>query len=72
MLLKHVLRVPELYWGYRDYEGALAELEVARQSLPNDARILRQRVISRGVKGVGKIYAKPDARLSSTRAILTR
>src|SRR5204862_56115 len=26
-------------WGYLDYDGALAELEVARQTLPNDARI---------------------------------
>jgi TolB-like protein/Tfp pilus assembly protein PilF len=37
----HLARGQNLYWGYRDYEGALAELEVARQSLPNDARILR-------------------------------
>jgi serine/threonine-protein kinase len=35
----HLARGQNLYWGYRDYEGALAELEVARQSLPNDARI---------------------------------
>jgi TolB-like protein/Tfp pilus assembly protein PilF len=37
----HLARGQNLYWGYRDYDGALAELEVARQSLPNDARILR-------------------------------
>ncbi|PYL38401.1 MAG: hypothetical protein DMF34_07065 [Verrucomicrobia bacterium] len=37
----HLARGQNLYWGYRDYEGALAELEVARQSLPNDARIFR-------------------------------
>jgi tetratricopeptide (TPR) repeat protein len=30
-----------LYRGYRDYDRALAELEVARQSLPNDAQIFR-------------------------------
>jgi serine/threonine protein kinase len=35
----HLARAQNLYWGYRDYDGALAELEVARQSLPNDARI---------------------------------
>jgi TolB-like protein/Tfp pilus assembly protein PilF len=35
----HLARGQNLYWGYRDYDGALAELEVARQSLPNDARI---------------------------------
>ena len=28
-----------LYNGYLDYDGALAELEVARRSLPNDSRI---------------------------------
>src|SRR6266496_4280562 len=35
----HLARGQNLYWGYRAYDGALAELEVARQSLPNDARI---------------------------------
>ena len=35
----HLARGQNLYWGYRDYDGALAELEVARQTLPNDARI---------------------------------
>jgi serine/threonine-protein kinase len=35
----HLARAQNLYWGYRDYDGALAELEVARQTLPNDARI---------------------------------
>jgi TolB-like protein/Tfp pilus assembly protein PilF len=33
----HLARGQNLYWGYRDYDGALAELEVARQTLPNDA-----------------------------------
>src|SRR5207244_11786336 len=37
----HLARGQNLYWGYRDYDGALAELEGARQSLPNDARIFR-------------------------------
>ena len=37
----HLARGQNLYWGYRDYDGALAELEAARQSLPNDARIFR-------------------------------
>ncbi len=35
----HVARAQNLYWGYLDYDGALAELEVARQTLPNDPRI---------------------------------
>ncbi len=35
----HLARARNLYWGYLDYDGALAELEVARQTLPNDAQI---------------------------------
>ena len=35
----HLARAQNLYWGYRDYGSALAELEVARQTLPNDPRI---------------------------------
>src|SRR5262249_30052025 len=31
----HWTRANHLYCGYRDYEGALAELEVARRALPN-------------------------------------
>jgi TolB-like protein/DNA-binding winged helix-turn-helix (wHTH) protein/Tfp pilus assembly protein PilF len=36
----HLARAWNLYRGYLDYDGALAELEVARQSLPNDARVI--------------------------------
>jgi len=32
-------RGQNLYWAYGDYDGALAELEVARQTLRNDPRI---------------------------------
>jgi TolB-like protein/Flp pilus assembly protein TadD/predicted Ser/Thr protein kinase len=35
----HLARAFHLYDGYLDYDGALAELEVARRSLPNDPRI---------------------------------
>ncbi|MFL6597049.1 MAG: tetratricopeptide repeat protein [Chthoniobacterales bacterium] len=35
----HLARAQNLYWGYLDYDGALAELEVAAQGLPNDARV---------------------------------
>jgi serine/threonine protein kinase/Tfp pilus assembly protein PilF len=31
----HLARAQNLYHGYLDYDGALAELELARQSLPN-------------------------------------
>jgi len=35
----HLARAEHLYRGYRDYSGALGELEIARQTLPNDARL---------------------------------
>ena len=35
----HLARAGNLYRGYLDYDGALAELEVARQTLPNDLRV---------------------------------
>ena len=37
----HLARAWHLYNGYLDYEGALAELEVARQTLPNHPLIFR-------------------------------
>jgi serine/threonine-protein kinase len=35
----HLARAEELYRGHLDYDGALAELEIARKSLPNDPRV---------------------------------
>jgi TolB-like protein/Tfp pilus assembly protein PilF len=35
----HYARAVHLYRGYRDFDGALAELQVARQTLPNHAPI---------------------------------
>ena len=35
----HYARAVHLYRGYRDFDGALAELEIARQTLPNHAPI---------------------------------
>jgi TolB-like protein/Tfp pilus assembly protein PilF/predicted Ser/Thr protein kinase len=35
----HVARAGHLYRGYLDYDGALAELEIARRTLPNDVRL---------------------------------
>ena len=35
----HLARAENLYRGYVDYEGALAELEIARKTLPNDSRV---------------------------------
>jgi TolB-like protein/tRNA A-37 threonylcarbamoyl transferase component Bud32 len=37
----HWARAYHLYSGYLDYDGALAELEVARQTLPNDPLIFQ-------------------------------
>ena len=35
----HLARAENLYRGYLDYDGALAELEIAIQTLPNDPRV---------------------------------
>jgi len=35
----HLSRAEYLYYGLRDYAGALAELEIARRVLPNDPRL---------------------------------
>ena len=35
----HLARAENLYRGYLDYGGALADLEIARQTLPNDPRV---------------------------------
>ena len=35
----HLARAQNLYRGYLDYDGALAELEVAARTLPNDAGV---------------------------------
>jgi serine/threonine-protein kinase len=37
----HLARAENLYRGYLDYDAALTELEVARQTLPNDAHIFQ-------------------------------
>ena len=36
----HLARAWNLYWGHLDYDGALAELEVAHRTLPDNPRIL--------------------------------
>jgi tetratricopeptide (TPR) repeat protein len=35
----HLARAQYLYYGRRDYAGALGELEIARRALPNDPRL---------------------------------
>jgi len=39
----HLARAQNLYRGYLDYDGALAELELAGQTLPNDAGVFELR-----------------------------
>jgi TolB-like protein/tRNA A-37 threonylcarbamoyl transferase component Bud32/Tfp pilus assembly protein PilF len=35
----HLARALNLYWGYLDYDGALAELEIVRQTQPHNPRV---------------------------------
>jgi serine/threonine protein kinase/tetratricopeptide (TPR) repeat protein len=35
----HLARAENLYFGYLDYDGALAQLELARRSLPNNLQV---------------------------------
>src|SRR5215831_5023236 len=35
----HLARAWNRYWGYRDYDAALADLDIASETLPNDARL---------------------------------
>ena len=35
----HLARALNLYWGYLDYDGALAELEIIHQTQPNNPRM---------------------------------
>ena len=37
----HLARAQYLYYGLRDYAGALAELEIAQRVLPNDPRLFQ-------------------------------
>src|SRR5262249_17490541 len=37
----HLARAENLYHGYLDYDGALAELEIPRKTLPNDPRLFK-------------------------------
>ncbi|MGE5207869.1 MAG: protein kinase domain-containing protein [Alphaproteobacteria bacterium] len=36
----HLAQAWNLYWGHLNYNGALAELEIARRTLPNDSQLL--------------------------------
>ena len=47
----HLAQAQHLYHGYKDYDGALAELEVARQTLPNRARLFQLMGFIQGRQG---------------------
>src|SRR5215510_5685370 len=47
----HLARGQNLYQGYLDYDGALAELELARQTLPNDSRVFLWRGLTERRQG---------------------
>ena len=67
----HLARAGHLYRGYLDYDGALAELETARQTLPNDARLFELKgYIERAVQVAIKKrrYAISSAQSNSIRA----
>jgi tetratricopeptide (TPR) repeat protein len=69
----HLRRAYHLYNGYLDYEGALAELEVARQTLPNHPRIFSITGFIQRRQGAGKSPLEiSSGHLSSTRAASTR
>ncbi len=69
----HLARAHHLYNGYLDYDGALAELEVARRSLPNDPRIFAVMGYIQRRQGRWKSPCETlSGPLSSTRAVLTR
>ena len=69
----HLCAGRELYWGHRDYDGALDELEIAGQKLPNNPGVFELKVPSKGVRGAGKSLPETwSGHLNSTRATLTR
>jgi len=69
----HLARAQNLYWGYRDYEGALAEVEVARLTLPNDFRIPLLMAHTQRRRDSGKNPSEiSSARRNSTRATSQR
>ena len=58
----HFARAYHLYNGYRDYDGALAELEVARQTLPNaSADISTDGLHPKASGTLGRVYTKSRA-----------
>jgi hypothetical protein len=68
MQAKHISRSENLYHGYLDYDGALAELEIARKTLPNDPRLFELKVTSSAAarvvikKGVTRTRARNRSR----------
>ena len=69
----HLARARNLYWGYLDYDSALAELEIARRTLPNEADIFGLTGFIQRRRGHWENpYEAWSGRLSSTRATSLR
>jgi TolB-like protein/Flp pilus assembly protein TadD len=49
----HLARADHLYYGYLDYDRALAELETANQTLPNDPRLFELKAYIERRRGGG-------------------
>jgi serine/threonine protein kinase/Tfp pilus assembly protein PilF len=47
----HLARAWNLYWGYLDYDDALAELEAAHRTLPSDSRVFQLMALIQRRKG---------------------
>jgi len=47
----HLARAWNFYWGYLDYDDALAELEAAHRTLPNDSRVFQLMALIQRRKG---------------------
>ena len=55
----HLARAHHLYNAHLDYDGALAELEVARQSLPNNSADIRADGVHPKASGtLGRVHSK--------------
>ena len=66
----HLARAENLYRGYLDYDGALAELEIARQTLPNELGYSSSRVTLSVAAQV--VIRKRHYAISSAQSISTR
>jgi len=53
----HLARAEDLFRGYRDFDGALAELETAAE-LPNDARLFELKGYVERARALGRVHTR--------------